>query len=88
MDCKTIEGICGYLKGGKCRGLLSKVLRVKNWVRFLLHFPKLETRSRSMPTCQERGIVPASEGKPIESIADLWWHLAGRTGRRGDEEEV
>lgn len=34
-------------------------------------------------TCKERGIMLASEGKPIETMADLWWHLEARPARRG-----
>lgn len=47
----------------------------------------LEGLEELWPTCKEKGIVLASEGKPMETMSDLWWHLAARPARGVNADE-
>jgi len=38
-------------------------------------------------TCKEKGIMPASEGKPIEGFGDLWWHSTAKPAREVEDED-
>jgi hypothetical protein len=59
------------------------------WRLHDLDYPKKITEGLELlvAACRERGITFAMEGKPIDGVADLFWHLTVTLPERDSEDE-